>query len=216
VQGESGFIVPSQEFVAGLRRICDEHGIVLVADEVQTGFCRTGRVFAMEHFGVEPDLMTIAKSVAAGLPLSGVIGRAEIMDAPGDSAVGGTYVGNPVSIAAAHAVLDVIAEERLAERAEAIGETIRGRMDTWRERFDEVSDVRGLGAMLAIAMVRDGKPDADLATAVAEGAARRGLLLLKAGIYSNCIRVLVPLVISDAELDEALGVWEEALQEALP
>jgi 4-aminobutyrate aminotransferase len=216
VQGESGFIVPSQEFVAGLRRICDEHGIVLVADEVQTGFCRTGRVFAMEHFGVEPDLMTIAKSVAAGLPLAGVIGRAEIMDAPGDSAVGGTYVGNPVAIAAAHAVLDVIAEERLAERAEAIGDTIRGRMDTWRERFDEVSDVRGLGAMLAIAMVRDGKPDADLATAVAEGAARRGLLLLKAGIYSNCIRVLVPLVISDAELDEALGVWEEALQEALP
>jgi 4-aminobutyrate aminotransferase/(S)-3-amino-2-methylpropionate transaminase len=216
VQGESGFIVPSQEFVAGLRRICDEHGIVLVADEVQTGFCRTGRVFAMEHFGVEPDLMTIAKSVAAGLPLSGVIGRAEIMDAPGDSAVGGTYVGNPVAIAAAHAVLDVIAEERLAERAEAIGETIRGRMDTWRERFDEVADVRGLGAMLAIAMVRDGRPDADVATAVAEGAARRGLLLLKAGIYSNCIRVLVPLVISDAELDEALGVWEEALQEALP
>jgi 4-aminobutyrate aminotransferase / (S)-3-amino-2-methylpropionate transaminase / 5-aminovalerate transaminase len=216
VQGESGFIVPSQEFVAGLRRVCDEHGIVLVADEVQTGFCRTGRVFAMEHFGVEPDLMTIAKSVAAGLPLSGVIGRAEIMDAPGDSAVGGTYVGNPVAIAAAHAVLDVIAEERLAERAEAIGETIRGRMDTWRERFDEVADVRGLGAMLAIAIVRDGKPDADLATAVAEEAARRGLLLLKAGIYSNCIRVLVPLVISDAELDEALGVWEEALQEALP
>ena len=216
VQGESGFIVPSQEFVAGLRRICDEHGIVLVADEVQTGFCRTGRVFAMEHFGVEPDLMTIAKSVAAGLPLSGVIGRAEIMDAPGDSAVGGTYVGNPVAIAAAHAVLDVVAEERLAERAEAIGETIRARMETWRERFDEVADVRGLGAMLAIAIVRDGKPDADLATVVAEGAARRGLLLLKAGIHSNCIRVLVPLVISDAELDEALGVWEEALQEALP
>jgi 4-aminobutyrate aminotransferase/(S)-3-amino-2-methylpropionate transaminase len=216
VQGESGFIVPSQEFVAGLRRICDEHGIVLVADEVQTGFCRTGRMFAMEHFGVEPDLVTIAKSVAAGLPLSGVIGRAEIMDAPGDSAVGGTYVGNPVAIAAAHAVLDVIAEERLSERAETIGETIRARMETWRDRFDEVTDVRGLGAMLAIAIARDGKPDADLATAVAEGAARRGLLLLKAGIYSNCIRVLVPLVISDAELDEALGVWEEALQEALP
>ena len=216
VQGESGFIVPSQEFVAGLRRICDEHGIVLVADEVQTGFCRTGRMFAMEHFGVEPDLMTIAKSVAAGLPLSGVIGRAAIMDAPGDSAVGGTYVGNPVAIAAAHAVLDVIAEERLAERAEAIGETIRARMETWQERFDEVAEVRGLGAMLAIAIARGGKPDADLATSVAEGAARRGLLLLKAGIYSNCIRVLVPLVIPDAELDEALGVWEEALQEALP
>ena len=216
VQGESGFVVPSQEFVAGLRRICDEHGIVLVADEVQTGFCRTGRVFAMEHFGVEPDLMTIAKSIAAGLPLSGVIGRAEIMDAPGDSAVGGTYVGNPVAIAAAHAVLDVIAEERLSERAEAIGETIRARMDTWRERFDKVAEVRGLGAMLAIAVARAGKPDAELASAVAEGAARRGLLLLKAGIHSNCLRVLVPLVISDAELDEALGVWEEALQDALP
>jgi 4-aminobutyrate aminotransferase / (S)-3-amino-2-methylpropionate transaminase / 5-aminovalerate transaminase len=216
VQGESGFIVPSQEFVAGLRRLCDEHGIVLVADEVQTGFCRTGRVFAMEHFGVEPDLMTFAKSVAAGLPLSGVIGRAEIMDAPGDSAVGGTYVGNPVAIAAAHAVLDVIAEERLAERAEAIGETIRGRMEAWRERFAEVTEVRGLAAMLAIAVARDGSPDAGLASAVTEEAARRGLLLLKAGIYSNCIRVLVPLVISDAELDEALEVWEEALQQALP
>ena len=215
VQGEGGFVVPSREFVGGLRRICDEHGIVFVADEVQTGFCRTGRTFAIEHFGVEPDLIVVAKSIAAGLPLSGVLGRAEIMDAPGDSAVGGTYVGNPVAIAAAHAVLDVVAEERLNERAEAIGETIRARMESWRDRFDEVADVRGLGAMLAIAIERGGKPDADLATAVAEGAARRGLLLLKAGIYSNCIRVLLPLVIEDAELAEALDVWEEALTEVL-
>jgi 4-aminobutyrate aminotransferase / (S)-3-amino-2-methylpropionate transaminase / 5-aminovalerate transaminase len=215
VQGEGGFVVPSREFVQGLRRICDEHGIVFVADEVQTGFCRTGRTFAIEHFGVEPDLIVVAKSIAAGLPLSGVLGRAEIMDAPGDSAVGGTYVGNPVAIAAAHAVLDVVAEERLNERAEAIGETIRARMESWRDRFDEVADVRGLGAMLAIAIERGGKPDTDLATAVAEGAARRGLLLLKAGIYSNCIRVLLPLVIEDAELAEALDVWEEALTEVL-
>jgi 4-aminobutyrate aminotransferase/(S)-3-amino-2-methylpropionate transaminase len=215
VQGEGGFVVPSREFVEGLRRICDEHGIVLVADEVQTGFCRTGRTFAMEVFGVEPDLMAVAKSIAAGLPLSGVLGRAEIMDAPGDSAVGGTYVGNPVAIAAAHAVLDVIAEERLNERAEAIGETIRSRMESWHERFDEVADVRGLGAMLAIALARGGKPDAALATAVAEAAMRRGLLLLKAGIESNVLRVLVPLVIEDGELDEALGAWEEALEEAL-
>jgi 4-aminobutyrate aminotransferase/(S)-3-amino-2-methylpropionate transaminase len=214
VQGEGGFVVPSREFVQGLRRICDEHGIVFVADEVQTGFCRTGRTFAVEHFGVEPDLIVIAKSIAAGLPLSGVLGRAEIMDAPGDSAVGGTYVGNPVAIAAAHAVLDVVAEERLNERAEAIGETIRARMETWRDRFDEVAEVRGLGAMLAIAIERGGEPDADLAGAVAEGAARRGLLLLKAGIYSNCIRVLLPLVIEDAELAEALDVWEEALTDA--
>ncbi len=215
VQGEGGFVVPSTEFVQGLRRICDEQGIVLVVDEVQTGFCRTGKTFAIEHFGVEPDLMTVAKSIAAGLPLSGVVGRAEIMDAPGDSAVGGTYVGNPVAIAAAHAVLDVIAEERLNERAEAIGETVRARMEGWRDRFDAVADVRGLGAMLAIAVASDGEPDADLATAVAEEAARRGLLLLKAGIYSNCIRVLVPLVIEDVELAEALDVWEDALTEAL-
>ena len=215
VQGEGGFVVPSREFMQGLRRICDEHGIVMVGDEVQTGFCRTGKTFALEHFGVEPDLMVIAKSIAAGLPLSGVLGRAEIMNAPGDGAVGGTYVGNPVAIAAAHAVLDVIADERLNERAEAIGETVRARMESWRDRFDEVADVRGLGAMLAIAIERDGKPDADLAAAVAEGAARRGLLLLKAGVYSNGIRVLLPLVIEDAELAEALDVWEEALTESL-
>jgi 4-aminobutyrate aminotransferase/(S)-3-amino-2-methylpropionate transaminase len=215
VQGESGFIVPSTEFVQGLRRICDEQGIVLVADEVQTGFCRTGRTFAMEHFGVEPDLLVVAKSIAAGLPLSCVLGRAEIMDAPADSAVGGTYVGNPVSIAAAHAVLDVIAEERLSARAEEIGEVLRSRMETWQERFDSVVDVRGLGAMLAIELGREGRPDADAATAVADAAARSGLLLLKAGIHANCIRVLVPLVISDGELDEALGVWEQALEGAL-
>ena len=214
VQGESGFIVPSQEFVEGLREICDANGIVMVADEVQTGFCRTGKVFAMEHFGVEPDLMTIAKSIAAGLPLSGVLGRAPIMDAPGDSAVGGTYVGNPVAIAAAHAVLDTIAEERLVDRAVEVGETIRARMESWRDRFDSVAEVRGLGAMLAIELRQNGEPAADLATAVADAAARNGLLILKAGIHGNCIRVLVPLVIGDSELDEALGAWEEALEEA--
>jgi 4-aminobutyrate aminotransferase / (S)-3-amino-2-methylpropionate transaminase / 5-aminovalerate transaminase len=214
VQGESGFIVPSQEFVEGVREICDANGIVMVADEVQTGFCRTGKVFAMEHFGVEPDLMTIAKSIAAGLPLSGVVGRAPIMDAPGDSAVGGTYVGNPVAIAAAHAVLDTIAEERLVDRAVEVGETIRARMESWHDRFDSVAEVRGLGAMLAIELRQNGEPAADLATAVADAAARNGLLILKAGIHGNCIRVLVPLVIGDSELDEALGAWEEALEEA--
>jgi 4-aminobutyrate aminotransferase / (S)-3-amino-2-methylpropionate transaminase / 5-aminovalerate transaminase len=215
VQGESGFIVPSQEFAEGLRRICDENGIVLVADEVQTGVCRTGRFFAIEHFGIEPDLIVIAKSIAGGLPLSGVLGRAAIMDAPGDSAVGGTYVGNPVAIAAAHAVLAVVEEERLSERAEAIGERIRSVMEHWRERHEAVAEVRGLGAMLAIELRRGGAPDADLATAVTDAAAAKGLLLLKAGIHGNCIRVLVPLVITDAELDEALAVWEEALDEVL-
>jgi 4-aminobutyrate aminotransferase / (S)-3-amino-2-methylpropionate transaminase / 5-aminovalerate transaminase len=217
VQGESGFIVAPPEFVRGVRRICDEHGIVLVADEVQTGFCRTGRVFAMEHYDVEVDLMTVAKSIAAGIPLSGVIGRAEMMNAPGDSAIGGTYVGNPVAIAAAHAVLDTIEEDRLSERAESIGETIRARMESWRDRYDFIGDVRGLGAMLAIEIVKDRdtkEPDAKLATAIVEKALRRGLLLLKAGIHSNCIRVLVPLVIADEQLSEALAAWEEALEDA--
>jgi 4-aminobutyrate aminotransferase / (S)-3-amino-2-methylpropionate transaminase / 5-aminovalerate transaminase len=218
VQGEGGFQVAPLEFMEGVRAICDRHGIVLVVDEVQTGFARTGKLFAIEHYGVEPDLITVAKSIAGGLPLSGVIGRAEIMDAPADSAVGGTYVGNPVAQAAALAVLDVIEEEGLCDRAAALGETMRARMQSWQERWPQIGDVRGLGAMLAIELVRDPEtkePAADLATAVVEGAAQHGLLLLKSGIYSNCIRVLSPLVLADAELDEALGVWEHALEHAL-
>ena len=215
VQGEGGFVVAPKTFLEGVRRLCDEHGIVLVIDEVQTGFGRTGKLFALEHYGIEPDLMTIAKSIAAGLPLSAVIGKAEIMDAPGDSAIGGTYVGNPVAQAAALAVLDIFEEEGLSDRAAQLGETIRARMDGWQERWPQIGDVRGLGAMLAIEIVKDPgtrEPDADSATAIAEAASRRGLLLLKSGIYSNCIRVLAPLVLTDAELDEALAVWEEALE----
>jgi 4-aminobutyrate aminotransferase / (S)-3-amino-2-methylpropionate transaminase / 5-aminovalerate transaminase len=214
VQGEGGFVVAPPEFLAGIRRICDESGIVLVVDEVQTGFGRTGKMWGIEHYDVEPDLITVAKSIAAGLPLSGVIGRAEIMDAPGDSAIGGTYIGNPVAQAAALAVLDVLEEEGLVERAAQIGDTIRERMDSWQQRWDAIGDVRGLGAMLAIELVRDRatkEPAPELASAIVEAAAARGLLLLKSGIYSNCIRVLVPLVVSEAELDEALGVWEDAL-----
>jgi 4-aminobutyrate aminotransferase/(S)-3-amino-2-methylpropionate transaminase len=218
VQGEGGFVVCPRHFMEAVRRLCDEHGIVLIVDEVQTGFARTGRLWAIEHYGVEPDLVTMAKSIAAGLPLSGVIGRAEIMDAPGDSAIGGTYVGNPVAQAAALAVLDVIEDEGLIGRSAELGETIRSRMIGWQERFLAVGDVRGLGCMLAIELVRDREtkePAADVASAVVAAAAERGLLLLKSGIYGNCIRVLVPLVISDAELDEALDVWEEALAAVL-
>jgi 4-aminobutyrate aminotransferase/(S)-3-amino-2-methylpropionate transaminase len=215
VLGEGGFVVAPTEFVQGVRRICDEHGIVFVVDEVQTGYGRTGRMWAIQHHDVEPDLMVVAKSIAGGLPLSGVIGKAEIMDAPADSAIGGTYVGNPVAQAAALAVLDVFNEESLVERASAIGETIRSRMHAWQERWDAIGDVRGLGAMLAIELVLDREakePDADRATAVVEEAAQHGLLLIKSGVYGNCIRVLTPLVITDAELDEALGVWERALE----
>jgi 4-aminobutyrate aminotransferase/(S)-3-amino-2-methylpropionate transaminase len=218
VQGEGGFVVAPPEFLEGVRRICDDNGIVLVVDEVQTGFGRTGRFFAIEHYDVEPDLLCVAKSIAAGLPLSGVLGKAAIMDAPGDSAIGGTYVGNPVAQAVALAVLDVIEEEGLCDRATAIGETIRSRMLGWQQRFEQIGDVRGLGAMLAIELVRDREakdPAPDLASAVVEDAARNGLLLLKAGIYSNCIRVLLPLVITDAELGEALGIWEQALERVL-
>src|SRR5947208_418228 len=218
VQGEGGFVVAPPEFVEGVRSLCDEHGIVLVVDEVQTGYGRTGRMWGIEHSGVEPDLITVAKSIAAGLPLSGVIGKAEIMDAPDDSAIGGTYVGNPVAQAAALAVLDVFEEEGVVAQAQAIGETIRSRMLSWQERWQQIGDVRGLGAMLAIELVsdRDSKtPDADAASRIVEEAAARGLLLLKSGIYSNCIRVLTPLVISDAELDEALEVWESALDASL-
>ena len=218
VQGEGGFIVAPAEFVHGLRRLCDTHGIVLVADEVQTGFARTGRFFGVEHSEVEPDLICVAKSIASGLPLSGVIGRAEIMDAPALGGVGGTYVGNPVAQAAALAVLDVIDDEGLVERSAAMGETIRARMLAWQERWAAIGDVRGLGSMLAIELVSDPatrRPSKELAHRVTEAAFQRGLLLITCGVYGNCIRVLVPLVISDAELEEALGAWEDALESVL-
>ncbi|HST13423.1 MAG TPA: 4-aminobutyrate--2-oxoglutarate transaminase [Gaiellaceae bacterium] len=210
VQGEGGFIPATQAFVEGVRSICDEHGIVMVCDEVQSGFARTGRFFAIEHFGVTPDLITVAKSIAMGIPLSGVLGKAAIMDAPQAGGVGGTYVGNPVAQAAALAVLDVIEEEGLVERSAAIGETIRTRMLAWQGRWPAIREVRGLGSMLAIELT-----DAELASAVVEAALQRGLLLLKAGVTGNSIRVLVPLVIGDAELDEALDAWEQALESTL-
>jgi 4-aminobutyrate aminotransferase-like enzyme len=216
--GEGGFVPAPPEFVTGLRAICDRYGIVLVADEVQTGFGRTGRMFAMEHFGVEPDLITVAKSIAAGLPLSGVIGRAEIMDGAHPGAIGGTYIGNPVAQAAALAVLDVFAEENLVARAEVIGDRIREQMLAWQARWPRIGDVRGLGAMLAIELVRDAAtkdPAPELAAATIQAALSRGLILLKAGLHGNCIRVLCPLTIEDAVLDEALAVWEEALASVL-
>ncbi|HKX47782.1 MAG TPA: 4-aminobutyrate--2-oxoglutarate transaminase [Gaiellaceae bacterium] len=213
-QGEGGFVPAPQEFVDGLRRICDDHGIVLVADEVQTGFGRTGRMFAMEHFGVEPDLVIVAKSIAGGLPLSGVVGRAAIMDHPHAGAIGGTFIGNPVALAAALAVLDVFDDEQLVERAQLLGAALRARMLDWQSRWARIGDVRGLGAMLAIELVRDPatkEPAPELVETVVDEALQRGLLLLKAGVNGNCIRVLCPLTTTDAELDDGLGAWEDAL-----
>jgi len=218
IQGEGGFVPAPMEFLQGLRRICDKYGIVFVADEVQTGFGRTGAMFAIEHYDVEPDLVVVAKSLASGLPLSGVLGKAEIMDAAKEGSIGGTYCGNPLGLAAANAVFDVIESEKLIERAKALGEVLLKRMKAWQERFDAIGDVRGKGSMLAIELVQSREtkePAPDLATRVIEESLQRGLLLLKAGLYGNCVRVLTPLVITDDELNEALDVWEEALSAAL-
>jgi 4-aminobutyrate aminotransferase/(S)-3-amino-2-methylpropionate transaminase len=218
VQGEGGFVVAPPEFLHGVRRVCDRHGIVFIDDEVQTGFGRTGRMFGIEHAGVEPDLVCVAKSIANGLPLSGVLGRAEIMDAPGVGAVGGTFVGNPVAQASALAVLDAIDDQGLLERSAAIGEQIRAQMLAWQERWAAIGDVRGLGAMMAIEFAPEpgaGRSGKDVAEAVRGAALERGLLLLICGVDGNCLRVLVPLVVADTELDEALSVWEEALEAIL-
>jgi 4-aminobutyrate aminotransferase/(S)-3-amino-2-methylpropionate transaminase len=204
-------------YFQALREICDEHGILLIADEVQTGFGRTGTLFAIEQSGIEPDLICMAKSIAAGLPLSGVIGRAAAMDAPGDSAIGGTYVGNPVACQAAIAVLDEIDRLDLCARARTIGQAVRARLEPLVERVPQLGDVRGPGAMIGIELVRDPgtrEPAPELATRIVELALERGLVLLKAGSYGNVIRNLVPLVISDAELAEALDVLEGAIVEA--
>ncbi|MDX6570612.1 MAG: 4-aminobutyrate aminotransferase / (S)-3-amino-2-methylpropionate transaminase / 5-aminovalerate, partial [Gaiellales bacterium] len=217
VQGEGGFVPAPPAYLRGLRELCDEHGILLIADEVQTAFGRTGSFFAIEQSGVEPDLVCVAKSIAAGLPLSGVLGRAAIMDAPGDSAIGGTYVGNPVACVAALAVLDEIEGRDLCGRARAIGETMRRRLGALQARVPQIGDVRGLGAMLGIEFVRDPatrEPDTRLATRTAELALQRGLILLRAGLHGNVIRNLAPLTLTDAELDEALTVLEGAILEA--
>ncbi|MDX6618559.1 MAG: 4-aminobutyrate aminotransferase / (S)-3-amino-2-methylpropionate transaminase / 5-aminovalerate [Gaiellales bacterium] len=218
IQGEGGFVPAPAAYLRGLREICDEQGIVLIADEVQTGFGRTGTLFAIEQSGVEPDLVCVAKSIAGGLPLSGVLGRAEIMDAPGESAIGGTYVGNPVACVAALAVLDEIDRLDLCTRAREIGEALTTRMRDLHERVPQLGDVRGLGSMVGLEFVRDGQtrePAPEIAARVAEHALQNGLVLLKAGLYGNVIRNPAPLVITDAQLAEALDVLEAAIEHAV-
>lgn len=216
VQGEGGFNVIQPEAVKWLRNLCDEHGIVLIADEVQTGFGRTGKMFAMEHFGVVPDLMTIAKSLAAGTPLSAVTGKAEIMDAPAPGGLGGTYAGNPLAIAAAHAVIDVMAEERLPERGTRLGERLMAELNAMRGAVPQIADVRGLGAMVAVEFARpvSGEPDADFTKRVQGEALKRGLILLTCGVNANVVRFLFPLTIPEPVFDEALGILKDALRAA--
>ncbi|WP_061145284.1 4-aminobutyrate--2-oxoglutarate transaminase [Caballeronia arvi] len=217
VQGEGGFNPAPVEFVRGLRKICDEHGILLIADEVQTGFARTGKLFAMEHYDVVPDLMTIAKSLAGGMPLSGVVGRADIMDAAAPGGLGGTYAGNPLSVAAAHAVLDIIDEEKLCERAVVLGDKLKAKLRALKTNVPQIADVRGPGAMIAVEFCKPGSHDADAAFAklVQTRALERGLLLLVCGVYSNVVRFLFPLTIQEAVFDEALGILEEVMTEAV-
>ncbi|MEL4180763.1 4-aminobutyrate--2-oxoglutarate transaminase [Roseateles sp. PN1] len=216
VQGEGGFYPAPEAFVAGLRRIADEHGIVLIADEIQSGFARTGRLFASQHHNVPLDLITFAKSLAGGMPLSGVCGRAELMDAPAPGGLGGTYAGNPLAVAAAHAVLDVIADEGLCERAEALGGRLRHRLNDLRATVPQIAEVRGVGSMLAAEFCdpSTGAPDADFTKRVQTLALEQGLILLTCGSYGNVIRFLHPLTTPDAVFDEALTILGRALQQA--
>ncbi|HEO9385296.1 TPA: 4-aminobutyrate transaminase, partial [Citrobacter freundii] len=206
VQGEGGFVVAPPEFVAAIRRICDEHGIVMIADEVQSGFARTGQLFAMDHYADKADLMTMAKSLAGGMPLSGVVGKAEIMDAPAPGGLGGTYAGNPLSIAAAHAVLDIIHDEQLCQRAAALGEQLRAALTDAQAGCPELAEVRGLGSMIAAEFCdpATGEPNASAAQRVQKKALEQGLLLLTCGQYGNVIRFLYPLTIPQDQFAKAL------------
>ncbi len=217
VQGEGGFNVAPFEFLRALRRVCDEHGIVLIADEVQGGIARTGKMFSIEHSGVVPDLITVAKGLGGGFPLSGVTGRASIMDAAHAGGLGGTYGGNPISIAAAHAVLDVIEAEDLCARATRVGQKMQARLQALAKELPCIGDVRGLGAMVAFELVKDPKtkePDAALTASILAHAEKRGLILLSCGTEANVVRLLSPLTIPDAVLEEGLNILAAALKDA--
>ncbi len=213
IQGEGGFYVMPAPFLQALRKLCDQHGIVLIADEIQTGFARTGRLFAMEHCGVIPDLMTTAKSLAGGLPLSAVTGRAELMDAPAPGGLGGTYAGNALAVAAAHAVLDVIEADGLCQRAAELGERLKSQLESLRKVVPAIAEVRGLGSMMAVEFTQpDGTPDPDFTKRVQQRAHDNGLLLLTCGIYGNVVRFLYPLTIEDSVFDEGLAVLAQAMK----
>ncbi|MBI5260757.1 MAG: 4-aminobutyrate--2-oxoglutarate transaminase [Bradyrhizobium sp.] len=216
VQGEGGFYESPRDFLVALREICDQRGILLIADEVQTGFARTGRMFAMERPGVVADITTMAKSLGGGFPLAAVTGRAELMDAPGPGGLGGTYGGNPVGIAAAHAVLDVIEEEKLCDRASLLGARLKQRLESLREDVPEIADIRGPGFMNAIEFndAMKGLPSEKFAGTVRLKALERGLILLTCGVYGNVIRFLSPITIEDSVMNEALDLLEAAIRDA--
>lgn len=216
VQGEGGFMIAPPGFLRALRELCDKHGILLIADEIQTGFCRTGKMFAFEHDNIEPDMITIAKSMGAGMPISAVIGRAELMDAPLPGMLGGTYSGNPVACAAALAVLDIYEKEDLATRSQEIGTTILKHFAQLQERYACIGEVRGLGSMIAMELVKDRAtrvPDAQITSALMAAAHKHGLVLIKAGMYDNVLRVLVPLDVTTEQLQQAMDIFDAAFAE---
>ena len=214
VLGEGGFIVPPKDYFALLQKICRQHGILLIADEVQSGFARTGKWFASEHFGIEPDLITMAKSLGGGMPIAAVTGRAEIMDAPGIGSLGGTFCGHPLSCAAALATIETIEKENLLTRSAVIGRRFEERARGWQKKWPLIGDVRGLGGMCAMELVRDpaSREPADTETKqIARFCYEHGLITISAGTFNNVLRILVPLVVTDEQLDEGLGVIEAAL-----
>jgi len=214
IQGEGGFVVPKEGFLNFLRELTERYGIVMVADEVQTGVGRTGRLFASEHFGIEPDLICLGKSLAAGLPLSSVVGKAEIMDSVPNSGIGGTFGGNPVACRAALEVLNIIEEESLLERAVHLGERIRASFQEMQKKFPLIGDIRGVGAMVAMELVKDRQtkePASQETSAIIQEALRNGAIFAKAGLYGDVIRMLLPLVITDEQLAEGLGILERAM-----
>ncbi len=220
MQGEGGFYIAPFDFLRALRTLCDEHGILLIADEIQTGFARTGKMFGLEHSGVKADVVTMAKGLAGGFPLSAITGRADIMDASNPGGLGGTYAGSPVACAAAHAVLDIIADEKLCDRANAIGDIILDRCNQIRSRsnLNCIGDVRGLGAMCAVELVKDtasGEPAPQLTQTLMKVATENGLILLSCGTYGNVIRFLVPLTASDGLVREGMDIFETSLSEAV-
>lgn len=218
VQGEGGFVVPPKEFLTGLKDICEKHGIVFIADEVQSGFARTGKMFASEHFDLVPDLMTMAKGIASGMPLSAVVGKAEIMDSATPGRIGGTYGGNPVACASALATIDLMEKEDMTERSEEVGGTIVSRLEALQQKHPQLGDIRALGSMVAVELVKDPEtkvPFKEAVPVIIEECFKRGLLVMGAGIFGNVIRFLAPIVITNEQLDRGMSIFAEALEIAL-
>ncbi|HSM63654.1 MAG TPA: aspartate aminotransferase family protein [Gillisia sp.] len=217
IQGEGGFNAIPQKYLEGLREFCDEHGIMLIMDEVQSGFCRTGHWASWQYYGVQPDISTYAKSMGSGLPIAAVLGRAEIMDAAAPGSIGGTYIGSPICCAAALATIKYMKEIDLNQKAKEIGDVIKSRLDILRKSSSRIGDVRGIGAMIAIEFVKNNdpsKPDADLCSEIVKGCSENGLILLSAGTHKNIIRILSPLVITQQQLDKGMSILENEIKKA--